>query len=227
MIDSPFKIFEPFNDRLDIRFFDKTDNVRTDADVAEKIGSDSIASLHQAHADRSIIVANPMSRLEKADALATDAKNLWLTIRAADCQQLIVYAPEKNAVALIHAGWKGLNAGIIPSLFKLLKDEWNIDASETFVGIGPSLCLKCAEFTDPIIELEGLDPKFFHGRNADLQAIADDQLDKAGVPKSQQERMEGCTKCSSDIFWSYRGGDREKVIQGYTDVLTCKLAASS
>lgn len=223
MIHQPFAIFRPYADRFDVRFLTKEDNLRTDEDLAKAIGSPRIASLRQVHGGRAIRVREPMSRAEQADASATDAAGLWLSIRAADCQQLVVYAPEAHVCAVIHAGWKGLRAGIIPSLFTLLENGWSIRPAETLVGIGPSLCTGCAEFTDPAAELAEFDRRFFHGRNADLQGIADWQLGTLGIPPERRERHPGCTRCEADVFWTYRGGDREKVQSGHTNVIACSL----
>lgn len=165
-------------------------------------------------------------RTINADGSATDRSNLWLSIRAADCQQFIVYAPTHRVIGVIHAGWKGLKAGVIPSFFTMLKNEWGISPSQTLVGIGPSLCLKCAEFTDPKTELAGLDPKFFDSRHADLQSIADSQLEAMGVPRSQRERHPDCTKCNQETYWSYRGDDKQNVAKGFGNILACMLLTS-
>lgn len=223
MIIEPFSIFRPFADHFTVRFFTKEDSIATDDDAMHALETDRIASLKQIHGHRIVRIDAPTHRTEEADGLVTNANNLWLTIRAADCQQLIVYAPSKNVAGVVHAGWKGLKAGVIPSFFDMLKNEWNIDPSDTFVAIGPSLCTDCAEFTDPVTELAGLDPAFFHGRNADLRGIADWQLDELGVPTAHRERHPDCTKCKNDVYWSYRGGDREVVKSGYTNVMVCVL----
>jgi YfiH family protein len=223
MIDQPFKIFAPFHDRLDVKFFTKEDRISSDKDLVNALGSEEIASLKQVHGNRIVTFNESSKRIEEADGAITNKYNLWLTIRAADCQLFVVYAPAKKIIGVVHAGWKGLKAGAILQFFSALKREHNVDPSETFVGIGPSFCEQCAEFTHPATELEGLNPRFFHGRHADLRGIADDQLDQIGVPRNQRERNPDCTKCMNDKYWSYRGGDKESVIEGYCNVFTCCL----
>jgi polyphenol oxidase len=223
MTDSPFSIFLPFSDSLDVRFFTKEDRIQTDSDLAKKLESDNIASLRQVHGNTVIALNEATSRTIEADALITNIPDLWLSIRAADCQQFVIYAPTHNVIGLIHSGWKGLKAGIIPAFFKKLHDEWGIDPKDTYVAIGPSLCTQCAEFTDPLMELSGLDPQFFHGRHADLRGIADRQLDEAGTSALKRERSPDCTRCMNDRYWSYRGGDKEKVQEGWTNVMAVRL----
>ncbi len=227
MIHEAFSIFSPFKNNLEIKFLIKSDSISHDADIAKAIRSEDLVSLKQVHGNRIIIADKPMRRSEEADGVITSRSSLWLTIRAADCQQLVVYAPQKNVIGVIHAGWKGLKAGTILEFFNALMHEYDINASETFVGIGPSLCEKCAEFTDPVSELDGLNPRFFSGRHADLQGIADEQLDHIGVPRHQRERNPDCTKCMHEKYWSYRGGDNEKVAAGWCNVLSCMVRLRS
>lgn len=214
MIDQPFTIFAPYRDQLDMRFFTKAD---------QPLDEHYLVSLNQVHGNTTIIVRSPSFREKEADGVITDQPDLTLTIRVADCQAFVVYAPEQNVIGLLHAGWKGLVNGAIAAFFEQMKREWNIDPSTVLVGAAPSLCMHCAEFTDPAKELIGIDPQFFDGRHANLRAIADDQLMRCGVLPEHMERMPDCTKCQSNAYWSYRGGDREVVIKGSTNVLTVKL----
>lgn len=222
MIDSPFILFRPFEDRFNVRFFTKSDAIMDDDALRKALGSNETASLKQVHGSRTIIAREPMMRMEEADGIATDEAGLALSVRAADCQLFVVYEPVTNICGLLHAGWKGLIANAIPAFFSRLNTEWGIKPFETYVGAVPSLCQQCAEFTDPAKELPNIDPRFFHGRNADLRGIAESQLWSLGLPKNHFERMEGCTKCNSDLYWSYRG-EREAIAQGYRNVLTCRL----
>ena len=222
MIAQPFTIFRPFEDQLDICFFTKSDALSDDASLRAALGTDATASLKQVHGSRTIIVRSPMERIEEADGLATDEPGLTLSVRAADCQLFVVYEPVTNVCGLLHVGWKGLVANAIPAFFSILSNEWGIHPHETYVGAAPSLCQQCAEFTDPATELPSVDPKFFDERHVDLRGIAESQLWSLGLPKDHFERMEGCTKCDQEMYWSYRG-EREKIAEGYRNVLVCLI----
>lgn len=214
MIDHPFRIFDPYRDHIDVRFYAKAD---------ERLNEEGFVSLRQVHGNHTEILRSPSRREKNADGVITDQTGLTLTLRVADCQAFVIYAPNHHVIGLLHAGWKGLVNGAIPQFFETLKREWGIGGAEAIVGAGPSLCTGCAEFTDPVAELAGIDPRFFHGRNADLRGIADDQLMACGVRTENMERHPDCTKCKKDLYWTYRGGDREAVINGSTNVLTCML----
>ena len=223
MIDHPFTILQPFANHLHVSFFDKSDPAMSDHDRAKLLGFDRSAALHQMHDARVVRISKDSDRTEQAGGMITDQKGLVLQIRAADCQNFIVYAPEKHIVGLLHVGWKGILAQAIPSFFATLKKEFDVDAQETLVGAGPSLCKNCAEFSSPLLELPGIPKDCIDDHLVDLPEIALRQFLDAGVPKKSFERMPGCTKHEPDKFWTYRGGDREAVKQGRTNVLAAVL----
>jgi len=215
-MDVPFRIFEPFADRLHVAIFGKQDS-------AQRVPENGIASLQQVHGNRSVVIRAPQDRIQQADGMATDVAGLTLTVRWADCQNFIIFAPQANVIGVVHAGWRGLLAGVLQKHFAMLKNEWGIRPAETWVGAGPSLCTACAAFTNPRTELPGMDARFFHGRHVDLYGIADAQLAAIGVPVQHRERMEGCPCCQTHRYWSYRGGDQDAILQGATNILLCSL----
>ncbi len=223
MIDHPFSLFDNYADTIDVRLFTKEDSILSDAETALALGTSSFVSLNQIHGNNTEIVRSPSRREKVADGSLTDQPDLWLTIRVADCQSFVVYVPELELIGVLHAGWKGLVAGAIPAFFETMQREWKVDPSTILIGAGPSLCMECAEFTDPTKELPGIDPQFFIGRHAALQSIASDQMMKCGVQLKNKERHADCTKCHPDKYWTYRGGDGEAVIKGATNVLCIKL----
>ncbi|MBI3331843.1 polyphenol oxidase family protein [Candidatus Peregrinibacteria bacterium] len=236
MMQHPFSLLQPFRDRIDIAFFMKEDDILTDEKAREAIDAPKIASVNQVHGNRVIRVKDETHRTEEADGFMTDVPGLALSIRIADCQGFLVYAPDDqpssasgglrpagHVLGLIHAGWRGLEAGVIPSFFKMLEQEFGIAAETTYVGAVPSLGKECAEFSDPKNELPHAPPGVIDGNHADLQLWADIQLENAGVRTDRRERMEGCTKCDSKTFWTYRGGDREAVKEKKANVLVAAL----
>jgi len=222
MVDNPFRLFSQFRDRLGITVFTRAD-AYTDTLALRTLGGESGAALWQVHGSRTVIVREPTARIEKADGMATDIPGLVLSIRWADCQNFLIYSPKHHVLGAVHAGWRGLLAGAIPEHFRVLEEEWGIAPEETYVAAGPSLCLRCSDFTDSRKELPGIEGRFFHGKLVDLRGIADAQLDAAGVPRDHRERMGGCTRCDHGTFFSYRGGDREAVLAGSTNAIAGML----
>ena len=225
MIQSPFAILRPFEDVLSVVLLTREDHVHTDKEMFEKFKDGSgevpsrLVSLHQVHGNRTIVVSEATSRSEQADGLVTDRRDLILTIRTADCQSILAFDPKRKVLGILHCGWRGLVCAAIPSFVATFTDHYQSDPHDLLVGCGPSLCKRCATFTNPKEELTGIPERFFDGANADLQRIADWQLTECGVTKEHIERSPDCTKCQNDLYWSYRGTDRDAVKEGWTNVL--------
>ena len=222
MISHPFTNLRAFQDKFDLAFITKADNAASDSDIAKVSHISPLASLKQKHGNTITIVRAPTSRIIEADGIVTDAKGLGIIIRFADCQNFVVYAPKQNVIGLIHAGWRGVIANVIGSFFDTLKREWKIEPADVYVGAGPSLCLQCADFSDPENEVPSLKSRI-DGKHVDLIAAADDQLKHVGVPADRIERMNDCTRCQPETYWTYRGGHREEVKNGYTNCFVARL----
>jgi polyphenol oxidase len=210
--------FDQFGGTISCRFLSRDD---------DRTVSENSVRLHQVHGSKTIIACAPTDlsavALAKADGVLTDTPKLDLIVRAADCQNFAIFVPEKNIIGVLHSGWKGLVAGAIPEFFRTLEHEFHVKSSDVFVAAGPSLCSSCAEFSDPISELPGIDQKHFSGRLVDLHSIADQQLLDAGVPATHLERHPDCTLCKNDVYLSYRGSDKEHVKAGLSNFLVCSL----
>ena len=221
MIKNPFSIFDLRT--IEVTMFTKEDDLSNDQDACNAVGCNTYASLRQVHGSTTIIVREPTNGTDQADGMITDQKDLLMIIRIADCQPFVIAVPEKQVAGVLHVGWKSLHDGAITSFYKTLKQEWNIDPSETYVGIGPSLCTQCADFTDPKIELPHLDSQFFSHNHVDLRGAADAELLQLGVQKNKIERHSHCTRCHPELYWTYRGGDKEEMQKGKRNMLACRL----
>jgi len=191
-------------------------------DVRRLLKTKNVMGPKQVHGNRAIVVRAPSWRKEEADAVFTDVPGLTLVVSFADCQGLVLFEPKKRVIGVIHAGWRMVAVNIIVPVFQALKDEWRVMPQDVFIALGPSLCTTCAGFSDPIREVPAL-RAFVRGKCIDLRAALEHQLGESGVPKERVERMEGCTRCEPERYWTYRGGDREAVREGYTNGLAVKL----
>lgn len=221
MIHRPFNIFQPHENRMLVRLYERSDDLRSTEDI-RRFEVVPIADAKQPHGPQTVRVRNACTAPE-ADGLVTDTSTLVLAIRGADCQIFAVYDPRHHCGGVLHAGWKGLLNGAITGFVETLQKEWGSDPRDLLIGAGPSLCFTCSEFTDPARELTGIDHRFFQGRLADLRAIADDQWQRAGVHARNIERHADCTKCNRTRWWSLRGGDKEALRTGSRNVLTFSL----
>jgi len=142
---------------------------------------------------------------ESGDALITDAPANSLVIQTADCQAVLIYDPVQKAVANIHSGWRGSIQNIIGLTVQAMIKEFDSDPKNLLAGIGPSLGPCCAEFIHYRTEI----PKaFWPYKNAsdciDFWAMSKDQLTDTGIPRNNIVSSNLCTRCRTDLFFSYR-----------------------
>lgn len=223
MIHSPFSLLQLFEGKLSIALFVKEGGILSDQEAAAGIGATKAAGLNQAHGNRVIVVRDALRRTEAADGMITDVPGLALCICWADCQNFVVYAPGKNILGAMHIGWRCLRDGTIPSFFEILKKEFGIAAEECLVAGGPSLCMQHSEFSDPLKEIVNIPPSFVIGKLVDLRGWARQQFTDAGVSDENIEMHRDCTRCNPKKYWTYRGGDRDMVKTGHSNMLVCAL----
>lgn len=144
--------------------------------------------------------------IPSVDGLSTNVPGIFLAITAADCVPIFFYDPKKQAVALAHAGWRGLAAGIPEAMIKHLQSAYRSELIDIIVGLGPAIgpCHydvqpdRVKKFQkQPVTQQRG--DKFF----LDLQAIAIDQFLAQGIVGDNIYSDKRCTFESQELF-SYR-----------------------
>jgi YfiH family protein len=144
--------------------------------------------------------AAPAAELEEADGQATGRPGIAPIVLTADCLPIVVAG--EGAVAVLHAGWRGLADGVIAEGITALRDL--VGAAELAAAIGPGAGSCCYEVGEEVhARFAALDGAARRGRNLDLKAIARAQLETAGV--SQVHDVGLCTICSPpELFFSHR-----------------------
>ncbi|HSZ04335.1 MAG TPA: polyphenol oxidase family protein [Solirubrobacteraceae bacterium] len=141
------------------------------------------------------------AELGRADGQATALANVGTMVLAADC--LPVALGCDGAVATVHAGWRGLAAGVLEqgvlALRELAGDEVPIVA---IVGPGAGAC--CYEVGREVHEAFGGAHRA--GASIDLRAIAHERLAAAGVVHVRD--VDACTICDERYFSHRREGAR-------------------
>lgn len=140
------------------------------------------------------------------DALVTDIPRTGLVIQTADCQAVMLCDPRKRVAANVHSGWRGSVQNIIGKTVHAMISHFGCDPADIQAGIGPSLGPCCGEFIHYRNEI----PKAFwkyKGENShfDFWAASRDQLSATGVPEENIFSSRLCTRCRTDLFFSYRG----------------------
>jgi YfiH family protein len=112
-----------------------------------------------------------------ADGQATALQNVAAVVLTADC--LAVALASQGAVAMVHAGWRGLADGVVEEGLRALR-ELDPSGDRLVAAIGPAACGRCYEVGDEVREAFGVAPT---GGPApiDLKAIARARLEAAGA----------------------------------------------
>jgi YfiH family protein len=160
--------------------------------------------LEQTHSDR-VIKAEQSIRLEKADASYTDQAGVVSVVMTADCLPVLLASRDGTQIAAIHAGWRGLLAGIISNTAA----EFNANDTMAWLGpaIGPdcfevgsevksSFISKSAEFSPAFKQIS--EQKFL----ADIYQLATIELAMLGITQVYGGGF--CTVTDRRRFYSYR-----------------------
>ena len=148
-------------------------------------------------------VDEPTDAIDGVDALITDKPGIALFATYADCYPIVLWDPEHYAAGLVHAGWRGTEAGVALAAVKAMQKEYGSDPSDIQAGIGPGICGLCYEVGP---EVAGrFDARFSrpHGEAflLDLAAANRAQLQEAGV--TDIFTIDLCTK-ETDYLPSHR-----------------------
>lgn len=146
--------------------------------------------------------------LPEADGQATRLRGVAPMVLTADCLPIAVAgrgrsgAEDGAAVAMLHAGWRGLAEGIIGEGVRTLRELGADGPLAAAIGPGAGGC--CYEVGDEVrAAFTEYDDCVRRGRNLDLKAIARVQLERAGVETVHDADL--CTICSGeDLFFSHR-----------------------
>lgn len=185
--------------------------------IIRKTGITSLVFLNQVHGDAvKLLKKDDTALIEKfdpgketytADGVITDIKEVALVIQVADCQSVMLYDPVKEVIANIHSGWRGSVKNIIGNCLDKMILEFGCRPEHMLAGISPSLGPCCSEFINYKDEIPKKlwkykieDKTYF-----DFWEMSSDQLMDKGVKKEHIENMEICTKCHTDLFYSFRG----------------------
>jgi hypothetical protein len=161
----------------------------------------------------------------EGDAMVSDQRRLALAIVTADCVPVLLgSASGEGPVAAVHAGWRGLAAGIVPRAVDALmaagaRAGTAARAAGLVAWIGPAIGRCCYEVEDEVLEQVAAATEGAHGLATpgprgrpylDVQAAAERQLRAAGV--GEVRTVSACTRCDQEQLFSYRregpGGGR-------------------
>lgn len=143
------------------------------------------------------------------DGLWTEQADLPVLAMTADCLPIALARLDgaRPGVAVLHAGWRGLLAGIVAEGTRALGGRLR-------AAVGPAIGPCCYEVGPEVAEpfAAAFGPAVVVGRSLDLREAAERALRAAGV--DEVERFGVCTACNPDLFFSHRRTGEPRGVQG-------------
>lgn len=162
--------------------------------------------VHSTHVNR----GEPGVRGKPGDGLWTDEPQVPLLALAADCLPIALVRAngDQPAVAVLHAGWRGLLDGIAGAAVAAL------GGGRLAAVIGPAIGPCCYEVRDDVAApyRASFGRNVVRGGKLDLWRAAERSLRDAGV--EAVERVDLCTACHPELFFSYRRDGKPRGGQG-------------
>lgn len=147
----------------------------------------------------------------KADAIVSDDSGKILAVRVADCVPVLLAATDGAIVAAVHAGWRGVVAGIVPAAIEKLR-SLGCSADSLVAAIGPCIGEGAFEVGPEVVDTfervfgsEAPARRTPDGKGrVDLRRAILLQLSRAGVRADRIDTTDRCTYRDRDEFFSHR-----------------------
>lgn len=151
-----------------------------------------------------------------ADGMWTRSIGTTIAVRTADCLPVLFSDSKSSMVMAVHAGWKGLCAGILTRAVEVFAEQ-GIPATELRAAVGPAISRECYEVGPEVISAflgspinlaesvaalcvaKGKGDRWF----LDLQTAALANLLIKGLAPRQISLLQICTR-SDETYFSYR-----------------------
>lgn len=167
--------------------------------------------LKQVHSSKVIVVNDKVEGLV-GDALVTNRRGLYISIKVADCYPVYLIDTETPALGLAHSGWRGTKEKIAVATLECMKEFFNTKVENIWVALGPGVSPEIYEVGENVAKLfdygvEKRGEKLY----LNLPQIIIKDLMEAGVNKERILEPPCFTDREPDMFYSLR---RDRKILG-------------
>lgn len=171
------------------------------------INIQQISRSHQVHGNKVLAVNEPILT-EGYDALITNKTNNFLVVSIADCTPILIHDEKQNAVAAIHAGWRGTASNIVSNTLLEMQKQYGTKGENCKAFIGACISYSNFEvgeevaihFSDELKRFDTQKQKWF----VDLKAANKKQLTEFGILPNNIEISNYCTITNNNLFFSHR-----------------------
>lgn len=183
--------------------------------AAAGCGGRELCRVHQVHgpAVARARAGEPFDTEQKADAIVTDDPARVASVRVADCVPVLLATDDGKTVAAVHAGWRGVVAGVVPAAATELRRD--APSAALVAAIGPCIGYDAFEVgPEVLVEFRRVFGKDAPVRDTpdgkgrvDLREAIRRQLLAIGVPDEAIDTTDRCTYRDRDEFFSHRRDD--------------------
>ena len=161
--------------------------------------------INQTHGTHTVTLEQNATR--DADAAVTRVPGTIAVVMTADCLPILLCNQDGSEVGAVHAGWRGLQAGVIQSALATMKSS----NQQVMAWIGPGISKACFEVGDEvrtafIDSMPNAQSCFSANREGhwlcDLAGLAERVLKAQGV--NAVFRDSHCSYSDADLLYSYR-----------------------
>ncbi len=139
---------------------------------------------------------------EGVDGHATAQAGLLLAVTIADCVPIYLAAPGTPFLALLHAGWRGVAAGMLERGVGLLASRAGVKPAALVMHLGVAICGGCYEVGPEVVEAVA-GRRVRRATRLDLRDVLAERAVRLGI--GAMTRSPSCTACGRDRFFSHRG----------------------
>ena len=174
---------------------------------SEPVWLDQVHSDTVIHVDEKIALEQSGTSVLQADASVTEKKGVVCAVLTADCLPVFLCNRSGTEVAVAHAGWRGLHAGVISNTLNAMKSSVDNLLASLGPAIGPEVFEVGEEVMQVFVDKDDLNASaFVESRKGhylcDIYRLARIELQSAGVKQVTGGNF--CTYSERDRFYSYR-----------------------
>ncbi|MCB1561105.1 MAG: peptidoglycan editing factor PgeF [Xanthomonadales bacterium] len=201
--------YERFN--LGLRSGDRTDHVLANREALIELAGlpGTPRWLHQVHGTRVLQAEAASCEGDEpaADAAISVTPGTVLAILTADCLPVVFAAEDGSEVAVAHAGWRGMAAGVLQATLAAMRTSPSRLLAWLGPAAGPDAYEVGEEVRASLLDQAADDRPAFHATrpghwHCDLYTLARRRLRDAGVDRIHGGRH--CTISDAKRFYSYR-----------------------
>lgn len=149
--------------------------------------------------------------VREGDALLSRSPTVACGVRTADCMPILIADDDTGAVAAVHAGWRGVERGVIRKAVERLRRVIGREG-RLLAAIGPHISARAFEVSADVADRlakcstasDALQLSYGAKPHVNLRLIARAQLSELGISAEQIDDVAGCTFGDTELFFSYR-----------------------